>query len=178
MRRIAIRLIAMRLIAMRLIDMRWIAIGAWVSIQLPLMPVARVQAQERSCSDVIQEVRADIEGRLGGRVERLGESVIAGMPPSPYKQKGELNLRLGSYEDRGRAQRSSDIMNSDSLMKGYADRLIRACQEVVRVSFNLIGTDWLVQYSWIENRETRRDLCHEPDRHGGREIVWGQQFCL
>lgn len=135
-------------------------------------------AQEYECQATIQTIRDDITDRLGGSIYRLQKSQIQNAPLSPYKQKDEIHFSLGSYGNRRRADRSTDIMSSDTLLTDYSDQIIKNCSNIVRVSFGMNATDWVRSYSWIDNKYTRKDQCIEPRRRAEEYLVWGQMICI
>lgn len=135
-------------------------------------------AQEYGCQATIQTIRDDITDRLGGSIYQMQESQIQNAPLSPYNQKGEIHISLGSYGNSRRGQRSADIMMSETLLTDYSDRIIKSCSDIVRVTFSMIASDWVRSYSWIDNKYTRKDECLEPRRDIEYNLVWGQQICL
>ena len=142
--------------------------------------IKRAAAQDNGCQATIQTIRSDIINRHGGSVYQLQESQIQDHPLSPYKQKGEIHFSLGGNRSLSsrRSQRSADIMNSEKLLADYSDRIIRSCDDIVRVAFNLAQTDWIIRFSWIDGKYTRMDECLEPRRDIEYNLKWGQDVCL
>ena len=137
-----------------------------------------VSAQEYGCEATIQTIRDDITDRLGGSIYQMQESQIQDPPLSPYNQRGEIHLSLGSYGNSRRGQRSADIMMSETLLTDYSDRIIKSCAHIVKATFGMMASDWVRSYSWIDNKYTRKDECLEHRRDIEYNLVWGQQICL
>ena len=111
--------------------------------------------------------------RLGGSISRMRKQQ-ATHPPSPYRRKGEIVFTLGAYKK----DRSSDIMMSTKLLTKYSDLIIKSCKPIVRVSFNLLATDWVRSFSLIDDEYTREDECVKNPHMDLRHAKWGQQGCI
>jgi hypothetical protein len=140
--------------------------------------ISPVSAQDYGCQATVKSIRDDITDRLSGSIYQIQESQIQDAPISPYNQKGEIHFSLGSYGNSRRGHRSRDIMTSETLLTDYSDRIIKSCGDIVRVTFSMIGSDWIRSYSWIDNKYTRKDECLEPRRGIEYNLAWGQQICL
>jgi hypothetical protein len=135
-------------------------------------------AQELSCQKVIESVRSDINERLGANVYSIVVKDIKYHPLSPYRQNTEVQFSLGQSTSQYRDRKSIDVMNSSSLLMSFSDKIIKGCNNIVRVDFGLRKTDWIRSYSWMDNRYTREDECVQARRDGQHNLVWGQQICL
>lgn len=149
-----------------------------------LQPAA---AQSR-CSATIEQVKNDIENRLGAVVTDVSQMDVTAWKDgsetmrtfeSPFNNADEIVIfRLGSDMGRGsitraQAQAAENIMSSPQLTRDYAARIITACDPVASVKF--FYWEWFQGWSLHSGSVLKQDKCKNPD---GSNLSWGENMCL
>lgn len=152
----------------------------------PIISYAETSSGATTCEAAKEQVKIDIEQRLGGKIIDIA---VAQSPQSPFADaRDEVVIELDANMHRGaplknaratpaQVRTNANIVNSTTLSHGYARSIIKACPSVARVYFFLYELNQ--GYSLHENQLVTKDRCIGPDFTGSpQSIPWGQQMCI
>jgi hypothetical protein len=146
-------------------------------LAIPALSVVPVLAQD-SCKSSLDNVRSDIENRIGGRLVSVRSDSVS--PNSPFPERpSEVSITLyGEHNGNSRFnQKSLDIMNSKALTLQYARQILQACDSYSKVSIGIDHSDYVTSFSLLPSGEVREDEC-VGFQGPGVWPKWGQMRCL
>ena len=134
---------------------------------------------------------------MGCRSKDLSRSPIGGLDPSrsieevpkfPWirlrDHRKVLAIVLSSYYSETRTNSDSrsqyiidNIMNSTTLMKSFADKIVVNCSNTAIVSFGMDGSDWVKSYYIQSDGTTKLNKCVKPE-NAPNPLPWGLSICL
>lgn len=129
---------------------------------------------EERCSREISLTAQDIEGRLGAKISSLKKSVNQSSPFHDRKQSIRVRLASRTLLATPRQDRAgAAIINSDALMKVYAQRVMSRCDDVAEVIFSFYedNAGWLIH----PDRQVAKIKCVTA---GSNQYAWGEMPCL
>ena len=164
----------------------YLIVGACTSFLSTLAyPNSTLANNNFECQSQISYVKNKIQS-YGGKVAKVEQGNVNSSPFSDADSEvtfvfGQFAMgkRMGYISDATKSQdlKNLALMNSSLVLKSYAARLIRGCQDVVRVGFGY--GEWDIYFSIHPNaaRDIREDTCTNtsPATSG---LPWGEQYCL
>lgn len=140
---------------------------------------------QNTCSAVIQQVTNDVQGRLGASIDRVSieksGQFFGGELRSPFNNADEIvTFYLRSDMGRGTATPSQaraayNIMQSSSLIRSYAEQIIKNCDPVVSVKFHYWSE--FMGWSLLPGGSLSRDKCKFIGDDPNGRLGWGEHYC-
>jgi hypothetical protein len=156
------------------------------SQQPPNNKPTSTQQTQASCQATVDKILQEIRSK---GVRRVKFEIYKGVANedrtgNPTNKTDVLAIVLSSYYSETRTNSDSrsqyiidNIMNSTTLMKSFADKIVVNCSNTAIVSFGMDGSDWVKSYYIQSDGTTKLNKCVKPE-NAPNPLPWGLSICL
>jgi hypothetical protein len=150
-------------------------------------PLVKAQSEPKlGCQATVNKVLQEIRSK---GVRRVKFEIYKGVANedrtgNPTNKTDVLAIVLSSYYSETRTNSDSrsqyiidNIMNSTTLMKSFADKIVVNCSNTAIVSFGMDGSDWVKSYYIQSDGTTKLNKCVKPE-NAPNPLPWGLSICL
>ncbi|MFM7086728.1 MAG: hypothetical protein ACKOXO_07050 [Cyanobium sp.] len=138
-----------------------------------------IASQSLPCQKSLMKVRADIDYRLGGRVERIAGWLDPGSPHHDRPRRISIQLftmghvameEFSTYE--GRVRINESILNSKRLVRDYASMVMTGCEDVSTVQITATFHCGNLFYLDFQRQIAEAVIVNTPHTY------WGEDSCF
>jgi hypothetical protein len=149
-------------------------------------PLVKAQSETKpgcqaTVDKVIQEIRS--KGVRRAWIYRLSKGTAnEGTTGNPTNRTDELSIVLSSYNetytnsDTKSENIITNIMNSTTLMKSWADKIVSSCSNTAIVLFGADQTDYVISYYIQSDGKTKLRDCVVNTKTSPSILHWGTEW--